>query len=298
MSIKILCCFFISAILLSSPTHGAEEWGQPWNDLRTTFVPGLDASIGGDLGGLRLPLTTEVPPDVDCTAQFGNSVYNGYRVPQHFGNDTYTSIYTLYDRNGVIAGIQVMFPVSETLLPNNTFLYDQVPMFRSATVDDVDYYLFTAYFVDPTTICTVGRERPKEGEILETGDRLVFQNGPWVTEELLLKAPKNRTEAIEYGYGENKCLPGMGNHTFYGMFPTTDCDTIVPVFLLQNKAGYLTGFGFDWVAQSTSARFEHPPGYVLDIIVGPSKPECLLEKVETVGVTTTHIYFTNTNPEC
>ena len=80
-------------------------------------------------------------------------------------------------------------------------------MYVDDVIEGLKVYTLTAYFVDPSTICTVGRSNAdlqKNG----TGTGIYMQNGP--TPANLITIPPKRNEAATQGWTNNNCFVGMG----------------------------------------------------------------------------------------
>jgi len=212
--------------------------------------------------------------------------YNGFRYVQD-GDD---SLALIYDVNGVIAGLQMMLPHSEILTPNNTFNFGNVAFFTNETFRGAQYYILTAYLVDPSIICTTGRN---ESDLLTrgTGDGVWVQAAPQPT--VFLQIPDRRADALAQGWSNNNCFGGMGTHSWFRMedYVLTNCTEQVPVFGLWNRQMELHGFGFSASGLTVRDNFENPPTAAVRIIVGAPGPDCLFETNDAVGGTTMHVYF-------
>ncbi|CAG0921509.1 unnamed protein product [Notodromas monacha] len=208
------------------------------------------------------------------------------------------------------------------------FPFEAQPAFRPDNIDGVDYWVLTAYFVDPAQVC-VGRTS-EEFDEFGTGTGLFIVTGPgamdydaipskqedaelseWVygrcfvsmgewtivgTQQWLFGAPRCPKAVIApdtFKYARERRLPktpaSSGDHFWYRVSPDLDCNEFFPAFLLYNQ-GELTGFG--WAVQGIyeSDHVEYPPSFVLNLFMNPV-PTCLPGLVDTIGVTTQHIYF-------
>jgi len=222
----------------------------------------------------------------DCT---NGGKYNGFRFLDSDGG-----LALLYDVQGTIAGIQQILKKSE-VVPGNTFNYDAVPEFQSDNVNGVDVYVATAYFVDPSTICTTGRTSDQL-QTVGTGNVLQVQSGP--TPASLRLMPRNRADAIAQGWTQDKCFVGMGYHNFFQVenMSSNNCDQIVPYFGLYDNNGDQIGFGFASTGKGNSNYFEHPTSGAVKLIVGADiVPQCLLDRADSPGLSTMHVFFTD-NP--
>ena len=97
----------------------------------------------------------------------------------------------IYDKKGNIAGMHSIFPVSAT----NPDLYDYTKSgwYRSTTIDDVDYYMTTAYFIHPSKICNEGRTAEEVDVEGTLSSQLYFQVGETIDD--LLEAPMTFDQA-------------------------------------------------------------------------------------------------------
>jgi charged multivesicular body protein 7 len=224
----------------------------------------------------------------DCT---NGGKYNGFR---YIENAEEPGMALLYDVQGTIAGIQMILDKA-TIEANNDYHFSAVPIYNPDTLNGQDVYVLTAYFVDPQTICTTGRpssELTGSGSS-GTGTVLQVQNGP--TPDNLLLMPRNRTTAISQGWSKNQCFIGMGYHNFYKVedMASQNCLETVPLFGLYDNKGDQIGFGFAATGKVVQNHFENPPSSAVKMIVGPTVPQCLLDKADNPGLTTMHVFFTD-----
>jgi charged multivesicular body protein 7 len=294
-------CFVLSAYAAEPNCQGSagkdDQVCEKWASLRFLWSFGSTLKLTNPVS---LDSGTLDPKKNNYHTLTMNCVNNGDNGAQWFGRRVAygdkQSVVALYDVKGSIAGIQARYPKS-SVNPAAGFRHADVGMFQSETINGVPHWVLTAYFVDPNTICSSGRDKGALTTNEGTGNRLVFQNGK--TPSSLLKAPRMRPDALSMGYSNNTCFPSMGSHTFFGVDgKPNDCKTIMPVFLLYNKANYMVGFGFDWVGKNTDDNsFESPPADAIDKIVGGA-PKCLLDfaKNKEIGITTMHVFFVNRNP--
>jgi hypothetical protein len=283
-----LCC-------LSAFSNGADL-----NNYKHTFslMNALDMSIGNDSVAGTLPRKINVTADqiTNCRSTPDNG-FTFYGIRGHTvdgSNNNY--LYSLYDVNGVISGVQVATPKEQV----NTvgFNYSAVPSFNEETRDGVVYKVITVYFVpDPRVICAGGRT---DFETAGTASAVNLQNGP--TPSDLRNAPFNRSVALASGnYSDDNCFIGMGRHTFSAAqtWQANNCTRIIPIFLLQNEAGDLVGFGLAWTgaSKSNSSLFEKPDDKAINLIV-KNPPQCLVNLSSKNLITTVHIYFTQKPYNC
>jgi len=159
-------------------------------------------------------------------------------------------------------------------------------------IDEGDSWTLTAYTVNPSSICTVGRTADQYNA-QGTGYGLWIQNS--TNPEASIEIPLAETEAQAGGaWGHGHCFYTMGNHYWYKISADMDCANLFPYFLLYNK-GSLNAFGFaiDTAGEfSNSKRWEHPPSLVLGQFITPV-PNCLANQNQYSKHNTMHIYFTD-----
>lgn len=199
------------------------------------------------------------------------------------GGDLSTII--VYDVNGYIAGVQMAISQADGEANSGGFPFDAQPVFRPDTINEVDYWVLAAYFIEPAQVC-VGRTEA-EFEESGTGTGLFIMTGAELTE---YENPPNFQEEVDMtDWTQGYCFVSMGEHYWYNMSVDLDCNEFFPVFLLFNQ-GELTGFGWSVQGVYPSEHTEYPPSFVLNLFINPI-PECLPPLVDTIGVTTQHIYF-------
>ncbi|OXA37089.1 uncharacterized protein LOC110862695 [Folsomia candida] len=146
--------FAIFSIALSTPVFGALFGPTPfWNDLKTTFAIDGFVPIYQGKGYNPLPRSKTdaekqnwISASTTCEndGKFAGFRYINAADPTKL--DTTTS--PLFDKNGIIAGIQMNIKVSEAKAnPNNTYKFDKIAMFYRNTIAGDDVYTLTAYFV-------------------------------------------------------------------------------------------------------------------------------------------------------
>jgi len=273
--------FIIATVLVACGAFAAAD--PAWSELRGSFLIAKQESFAPFPRTIREELfSTEnwvrASPENDCS---NGGKFNGN---QYVKQDDY-SVGLLYDVNGVIAGIQMLLPHTTVLSADNTLRYDLVKLYTNATYNDQEYFVITAYFVNPANICSGGRSDEaltEEG----TGSGLWLQNGPGE----FLEVPKKRPTTGDWTV--NNCFPAMGYHNFYRVpnYTPTNCTQMDPIFGLYNRNNDLHGFGFITVGNDTRPRFEHPPPTAIKAILGDT-PQCVLDIQEKIGVTSLHVYF-------
>jgi len=249
--------------------------GPDWDDLKVTWsinplnTWGFDAmprDLSGKLSGFEAK-------DDQC------KVDNAKFLGQRYWYKQDPALVLLFDKNGIIAGIQ-----TSALKSNYT-----PPAYAANKnyVDDGDYWTLTAYFVDPSTICTQGR----------TSDQLKTQGtgtGVWLqmgTDPIKdsVKIPMLEEDAMKSPWTFGHCFKTMGNHYWYNVTKEMSCDHYVPNCLLYNK-GKLNAFCFAINAPLTSKRYEHPTTDILKKFIDPV-PDCFYTDPTYSQLSTLHVYF-------
>ena len=199
-----------------------------------------------------------------------------------------------------------IFPVSAT----NPDLYDYTKSgwYRQTKIDNVDFYMTTAYFIHPSKICEVGRTA-EEVEAQGTISRIYFQTGETIDD--ILEAPLTYDEAKSGFWFEQKCFPNMGIH--FNLIPpneapTMSCDEIPPVQLLYHQGNlhvlqWLHVFSFtsiipegntleEWLVVNPWERVSEE---ITNIIL-KTPPSCLMGNdglIKKIGYNSQHVYFRN-----
>jgi len=175
------------------------------------------------------------------------------------------SVMLLFDTKGKIAGIQM--GVKKNKVPKPKSLPWNV---------DGDMYVMTAYFTDPQTICSGGRQDSKY-----FGDSLLIQTG--LTPDKYTTIPIDESGLQNTNWVKGGCFWGMGQHYWYKTSKDMDCDNFYPLFLLYEDAR-LTGFGWNTQGYVTDGIFEHP-----------AEPN---QSVESKRKTLSYFFKTGELPEC
>jgi len=234
----------------------------------------------------NLPLTESDAIDEGFRKISEDCANNGLFSGNRYFLDGDTAVIVLYDSQGYVAGIQTGFLKSLIDSSNVAYEYNREP-FVLDNIDGEDYYVLTAYFVNPDVICASGRT-PQE-----------FEDNPLGTELNLVGGTKNQGESLIPNFESElnttlwtpgKCFPAMGMHYWYNMRSDMDCkNELYPVFLLYDQ-GELNGFGFAVGGNFENPRFEHPPVFTLPQFINPL-PQCLKDLGNEYGLTTLHVYL-------
>jgi len=277
--------FAIFAILVSVQAD------QSWYSFRTTFTPtGFPdrqpwlQSEAEDRGWVKV--------SDDCSE---GASFPGFRYAPPGDNP---EMVVIYDVNGFIAGMHSIVAKKFISMANN-FNFAGSNWYRSDNVLGEDVYLTTAYFVDPSSICQGGRDQAAF-DVEGTGNRLWFQNGPTIKD--IHVAPLTVAEADANDvWSKHKCLVNMGRH-YFQLYHDEDqpCDDLVPIQLMYS-GGVMNGFVWQHPAALKGDRYEPIEGKKGTFAVGllvDRPPKCLINMIETLGVTTMHVYLRNAITMC
>jgi charged multivesicular body protein 7 len=268
---------FGATILVSiSLVYGS---GPAWDGLRVTWSLNPFNGWGFDpmprdlaeKGGLQLR-------DNQCNTSNAKFVGQRYWFKKDAALDP--AITLIYDTKGIIAGIQTSIPKS-----SNYTLPTGISSRQYA--DDGDYWTLTAYFVDPSTICTSGRSKEQlkqEG----TGNGLWLQSGPDPIKDSV-RIPINESEVKQTNWKLGKCFWTMGNHYWYNVTKDMSCGNFVPNCLMYNK-GKLTAFCFSVNADLPGPRYEHPTAELANKFIDPV-PDCFFSDPTFKKLSTIHVYL-------
>ncbi|CAG0918062.1 unnamed protein product [Notodromas monacha] len=122
------------------------------------------------------------------------------------------SVIVVYDVNGYIAGIQNAISQADAEANSGGFPFEAQPAFRPDNIDGVDYWVLTAYFVDPAQVC-VGRTS-EEFDEFGTGTGLFIVTGPGAMDYDAIPSKQEDAELSEWVYG--RCFVSMGEWTIVG----------------------------------------------------------------------------------
>jgi len=254
-------------------------FGAPdWNSLRVTWSANPLSSWGFD----KMPRSLSekhddwtLRDDQCASPSEPNAKFLGKRY--WYKNDPALTL--LFDAQGTIAGIQTSLPKSTYTPPG--------PVKDKNFVDDGDYWTLTAYFVDPSTICSQGRpadQLQSEG----TGTALYLQMGQNpITDSVKIATSEEEVKKTPWKFGH--CFWTMGNHYWYNVTKDMSCDRFIPYCLMYNK-GKLTAFCFSANSVQTSPRFEHPTAQVANKFIDPV-PDCFFTDPTYKKTSTIHIYL-------
>jgi charged multivesicular body protein 7 len=258
--------------------------GPAWNDLRVTwgvnpFSKWNFAQVPRDIG--NDPSAGFVPLDPKSLCDTPGAPWPGkrYMVPDD------PALVLVYDVNGYIAGMQTMLPASDYTPHPGT----RVPTFVKYAVNGVDYWVVSAWFVDPAIICKGGRT-PDQYQQQGTGDRLLLQIGQTMKDMLVIPMQESDIGTTSWTLGH--CFITMGVHYWYNVTADMNCGDFLPFFILYNNNN-LNAWGFALNTKGgTSQRYEHPPLSAISGFMNPV-PTCFSTDPLFADRSTMHVYFTN-----
>jgi len=243
-----------------------------WDELRVKFgVPFVDF--------LTQPRTVQDAVKQGFKLEKRCSESNGFFGQRYVKNGD-SAVMLLFDKNGYIAGIQAGVPKNLA----NGFPSRAV---RGLFNDKGSEYVITAYFTNPSKICSEGRST-SQFEREGTGSGLYVQTGPNPRTDIMA-VPMQEAQVASTKWTKGKCFVGMGQHYWYNTSEDMDCDNFFPMFLLY-KSGTLNGFGWAFDADLSSDMFEHPPPALFSMFMDPV-PKCLMNR--PTRLSTLHVYMSN-----
>jgi len=258
---------------------------QTWYNLKTTWGP-------TPLNGFYDQPRTVEEANYAGWVQVSNDCAEGASIP---GNlmappEADPEMVLIFDVNGFIAG---MHSVVAKKFVSAGFDFGASKWYRS--VDALDAFVTTAYFVDPAIICQGGRSQA-EFDMEGTGNRVWFQNGPTTADVLNTPLTLDEADADAYWY-KHYCFLNMGRHYFNLNYDVNgSCDDLTPIQLIYS-GGVLNGIVWQHPAAMPQARWESVNSFGLSQIVD-RPPQCLYDLVESPGVRTMHTYFRNYGTLC
>ena len=150
--------------------------------------------------------------------------------------------------------------------------------------DEGTFWSISAYFTDPTTVCSNTFSKQS------TGDRLVF-----VSNTQTVNIPLKESDVTSV-WTKGQCFWTMGQHYWGDVSGQVNVDTnpdnFVPIFLQYNK-GELNGFGWGFNANFDSTRYEHPTVSVLPQFF-KEVPKFFSDPTKSGVISTMHVYLDST----
>jgi len=217
--------------------------------------------------------------------------------PHFVGNrwvDDDLSLVVITDVNGYVAGAQSLLPVSAVDLEAEYIKGN--PWYNPTVIRGQDYMAITAYFVDPSTICTSGRTQAEFDE-QGTGYMLALQHGE--TWEDLMNIPElasDLPDPAEFWY-EHKCFPNMGTHYFnFNYDPAQTCAQLTP-FQFLYKNGVLNAVVFQHIGDYYPSRMELVDETAINGVTYVA-PDCIYDYAISPGIHAMHTYFSDYEVTC
>lgn len=276
---KLLFIVLASAVIGSINAAPFQKDGVMWNDLKVTWsLNPFSSYTFAQLPRKRDDAVSKGFELLDEHCSDSTKPFRGYR----YWLDEDPAVILIYDKNGYIAGIQ-------TGIDLHKYNYDP-GAWRSGHpyVNYLDLQTLTAYFVDPTTICTGRSDSDFNNE--GTGTGLWIQNGT-NPESQLITIPLDQSSVSSTRWTLGKCFYTMGVHYWYDLSTDMPCDHFFPFFLLYN-GGKLNGFGFIFNVNVQTPRYEHPPPssssqFMQDV------PLCFNDDPSYQKMSSMHVYLTS-----
>ncbi|XP_073944919.1 uncharacterized protein [Choristoneura fumiferana] len=202
----------------------------------------------------------------------------------------------LFDDTNYIAGLQISIPVEQWSgnvydmeATGFTLWTPSVPFW----LESQTYWSLQQYFVTEDIL-----RQPKEVRLASRNSNKLIQHGAvWVTGvgKELVRIGDTTAEVHDSIFTEQACIPWMGQHYYYNMSSTTDCNVPLFPWFPMVDSGQLIATGFMVLGKldrPNIARqwFETPVTAVVRAIV-PSAPDCLFELTDNPGILTMHIYY-------
>jgi len=276
---KVFLAATFLAILAVSNSGILPDFSHNWTNLRVTWSLNPLNTWGFD--GLPRKVSEA---NSDWELKDDQCQAGGKFLGQRYWYKKDPAVVLLFDKNGIIAGIQTLSLKSKFANPPKNLIGKNYQ-------DDGDYWALTAYFVDPQTICTTGRT---EDELKQqgTGTGLWIQVGPNPLTDVT-NIPRDEAAIKQTKWGFGKCFRTMGQHYWYDVSEDTSCDSFFPNCLLYN-GGKLTGFCFTENVDLTkdSKRFDSPAPTpkVINKFLDPV-PKCFYSEPSYQVISSIHVYF-------
>jgi hypothetical protein len=263
-------CLLLVFLLNAIPVFAVPSTHTSWNGLSATwtYLP----NKGFD----------EMPRQLSEKHDFvlKDNLCNGGKFRgQRYWSNSDPALMLLFDKNGIIAGMQTSAPKSKfTPLPGS-----------KGFVDDGDLWTQTVYFVEPSTICKTGRTK-EELEKDGTGTGLWIQHGPDPTKNVI-NLPLNEEEIKKTKWGSGRCFPTMGQHYWFDLSSDMNCKDFFPTCLLYN-GNKLTGFCFAKNVNLESPHYDVPRATPsgINATMNPV-PKCFFSEPSFQVNSAIHVYF-------
>jgi len=255
-----------SVLVLAAAEEPENRDNTNWNAFVRTWRNNNNDSF------VPLPTTTTEAQAQGWKLDAGCPQISGYRYIM--GTDR--MVMPIYDANGNVCGI------SAAIAQNAPFNFPSPNIQQFFTNEGDGYWTLTAYFTEPSTICTPGRAQP-------IGNTLILQNT--IKNQVVPLYESDLTSFWTMG----GCFHTMGQHYWADISGSvnvnTKSDNLLPFFILYNK-GLLNGFGWSLNYNSASPHVEHMPLSSLPIFFNEI-PLDFYNPALTGTLSSMHVFLTN-----
>jgi hypothetical protein len=274
---KFVLCSILATVLVANAGRSSRK--PDWDDLKVTFgINVLSSSIFESMPRTLKDASKAGWSLIDSHCDDPSLPFRGFR----YWLKSDPAVILILDGKGFIAGIQTAIDLSKVnYVPGpNRGGHPFIPY--------NNYQVLTAYFVDPSTICT-GRSS-SDFNNQGTGTGLWLQNGT-NPETMSINIPRKEGDIGTTRWTKGKCTWAMGMHYWYDVTSDMPCDKFFPIFLMYD-GGNLFGFGWAMNAGLTSKRYEHPTADISGNFIDPV-PQCFFTDPSFNKLSTLHIYMTS-----
>lgn len=220
-----------------------------------------------------LPLTVSDAVDKGWALQ-DKCQDSAYFRGNRYVRDGNMTVMLLFDANDKIAGIQ-------TGIAKSALDVKKALPWR----EENDFYVVTAYFKDPSLICS---HKPSHAKYI--GDRLLIQRSS--TPHEFVQAPLLEDGLYQSAWTEGECFWSMGKMYWYDLLNVKDCNSMFPAFLMYTNR-VLNGFGWVLPHKIDDPRFVHPTNSSFPYLFkNDTVPECFWN---TGYLSLMHVYL-DSNP--
>lgn len=225
--------FFVGVMVVSARTYwhrsrNADPVTPEWDKLSVTWMK-----------------WDEIPLTVSDAVAKGWSLRDKCQARAYFQGRRYIrngdlTLMLLFDANDKIAGIQTGIPTSTVC-----------KRMGSPWKRENDSYVVTAYFKDPSLICS----HRYDSEAKYFGDRLLIQKSSKANG--FVQVPLLERGLLGGMWTKGECFWSMGKMYWYDLLNVFDCNSLFPVFVMYTN-GVLNGFGWILPFKLDNPRFVHP----------------------------------------
>ncbi|KAF4521547.1 hypothetical protein B566_EDAN001267 [Ephemera danica] len=150
----------------------------------------------------------------------------------------------LYDRNGIVAGMQIGIPFEDIADNSHIYPYETNVLYRKMVRFGRDTWVGTAFFVNIAVLEAGGRSDLSQGTL----EQLWLQYGPSYTDARQIPLDPATLLSTTAFQLEN-CVPTMGIHYYYNITEALPCEQFDPWFMLYEEQ-QITGIGFQSFGRS------------------------------------------------